>query len=69
MMMKVFLILNVFFIKLKVGIRCHKSHYAVQLVDDCLFTLQFTSANIRCFSCAPCTEFDYYSRWTDHSRL
>lgn len=28
-----------------------------------------TSANIRCFSCAPCTEFDYYGGWTDHSRL
>ena len=29
---------------------------------------RLTEANLRCYSCAPCTELDYYGSWTDLTR-
>ena len=31
-------------------------------------SLARVGANLRCYSCAPCNELDYYSSWTDLTR-
>ena len=31
-------------------------------------SLARVKANLRCYSCAPCNELDYYSSWTDLTR-
>ena len=33
-----------------------------------VMSVERLEANVRCYACAPCTELDYYSSWTDLSR-
>ena len=32
-----------------------------------VMSVERLEANVRCYACAPCTEMDYYSSWTDLS--